>query len=262
MTGESELVARARRMGPLPLSALGMGEPAVLPDGVAGWLAAQIDRVWHELGQPDPLVVVDADAGDGGRAQAVLAAPPESAPALRYLLVTDHPEVGRRLDLESPGLVLGPALPGGDEDDPPRPPPGIGPLVTVLPDLPAGVEQGLVLAVGWLSRLPADRFVRRAGRWREVRLAAADDHLIELELDAGRPDPPDVFVDGDEYLDRRAARQWLANAAAAVRTGRLLVLDRLTPAAVAQLTTQRHPRSALTRPFPHLVHLEWESGRT
>ncbi|MGH9060570.1 MAG: hypothetical protein ACRDZY_13815, partial [Acidimicrobiales bacterium] len=156
---------RARRLGPLPGSALGMREPPLLPDSVAGWMADRIDRVWAEWGRPDPLVVVDVDAGDGARAQAVLGSRPAAAPALRYVLVTDDPGVGSRLDLEAPGLVLGPAIPGADEDDPPRPPPGIGPLVAALTDLPAGLDQGLILAMGWLSRLPTDRFVRREGSW-------------------------------------------------------------------------------------------------
>ncbi|MGH9095046.1 MAG: hypothetical protein ACRDXE_07790 [Acidimicrobiales bacterium] len=249
---------RARRFGPLPASALGVGAPPNLPDGVAVWVAAQIDRVWAELGRPDPLVVVDVDAGDGARAQAVLGSRPQAGPALRYVLVTDDPGIGSRLDLESSGLVLGPAVPSADDDDPPGPPPGMGPLVAALTDLPAGLDQALILALGWLSRLPADRFVRRDGTWREVRRAVAGDHLVDLEVDAALPDPQDAFVDGDEYLDRRAARQWLARAVAAAGRGRVLVLDHLTPGAVAQLTTRRHPRAAFTRPFPHLVHLEWE----
>ena len=50
-------------------------------------VARALDAWWDELGSPDPFVVVDAGAGVGTLARAVLAAGPACAAALRYVLV-------------------------------------------------------------------------------------------------------------------------------------------------------------------------------
>ncbi len=259
-TPDDELVMRARRLGPLPGSALGLGPPVPMPPEVTAWAVAQIDRVWDELGRPDPLAVVDVSGQHGRLTRALLDAGPRSSPALRYLVVTDDRPV-EGLDLEEPALVLGPALPAKDEDDPPRPPPGIGPLVAAVADLPGGLDVALVLAVGWISRLPADRFVPGDGAWLEVRWAAGDTgELVALTVAARDRGPADDPVGAGEVQDRQAAGRWVGDAVATAAAGRLIVLDRLDPAAVAQLTRQRRPRVAPSRPFAELVQVEWSVG--
>ncbi|HET7719837.1 MAG TPA: SAM-dependent methyltransferase, partial [Acidimicrobiales bacterium] len=50
-------------------------------------LARALDAWWSELGQPAPFTVVEAGAGRGALAKAVLAAEPACRPALRYVAV-------------------------------------------------------------------------------------------------------------------------------------------------------------------------------
>ena len=50
-------------------------------------VARALDASWHELGAPDPFVVIEAGAGRGRLAADVLRAAPACAPALRYVLV-------------------------------------------------------------------------------------------------------------------------------------------------------------------------------
>ena len=50
-------------------------------------LARALDSWWVEMGQPSPFTVVEAGAGRGVLAKAVLAAAPACRPALRYVAV-------------------------------------------------------------------------------------------------------------------------------------------------------------------------------
>src|SRR5207237_5528272 len=79
-------------------------------------LARALDSWWEGLGRPDPYVVVEAGAGRGALARAVLAARPDCAPALRYVLVerSEHQRASQAalLPLELPSLVLGPVASG------------------------------------------------------------------------------------------------------------------------------------------------------
>ena len=107
---EQRLVERIHREGPIPFDAY--VEAALYGDGgffasghgagragadfvtspevgqlFGALVARHVDRVWDALGRPDPFVVVEAGAGRGRLAADVLAAAPECAPALRYVLV-------------------------------------------------------------------------------------------------------------------------------------------------------------------------------
>src|SRR5450432_4633465 len=57
-------------------------------------VARALDGWWRELHEPDPFLVVDAGAGRGRLAADVLAAAPECAAALRYVLVERSPNCG------------------------------------------------------------------------------------------------------------------------------------------------------------------------
>ena len=58
-------------------------------------------------------------------------------------------------------------------------------MITSLGEPPVVDGPALVLAVGWISRLPSDRLEWRHGSWWEIRLAAAaggGDQLSELAV--------------------------------------------------------------------------------
>ncbi len=119
------LLEQARRLGPLPYSALGPNPVPGLPPApeLVAWLADAVDDWWVQLGRPDPFTLVEVGAGDGTRAAAFLGTGPECLTALRYVLVEDDANLRRQhathLPIESPVFVLGP-VEGGDDDEPVR----------------------------------------------------------------------------------------------------------------------------------------------
>jgi SAM-dependent MidA family methyltransferase len=210
-------------------------------------LARALDRWWHEAGAPDPYLVVEAAAGAGTLGQAVLAAEPECAKALRYVLVERSVALRRRqnerLRLELPSFVLPPVDVDTQEPVPDAPP---GPLLTSLADLPrvAGGDT-IVLANELLDNLPFDLAERRAGAWHEVLIGLADDadndregglQEVVVPLDEARsalldrlvPDVEDLS-DGARVPLQAAASEWLRAAlATAGRRGRVVVFDYAT----------------------------------
>ena len=81
-------------------------------------VARALDQWWTGMGSPESFTVVEAGAGVGTLARAVLAAGPACAPALHYVLVERADALrarhGDHLDLQDPG----------DDDRPERPRPG------------------------------------------------------------------------------------------------------------------------------------------
>lgn len=189
-----------------------------------------LDRWWEELGRPDPYVVVDAGAGTGTLGAAVANAGPSCSAALRYLMVERSARLRRhhrrRLSLEPPGLVLGPAVPAGPDSEP-RPAPGGGPLFASLAELPAGPFQGVVIANELLDNLPF-RLLEFDGAWSEVRV---DERLAEVVLAA----PPEVASEASRLVDdppsggriplQEEAGRWLRAALACLSGGRVVVVD-------------------------------------
>lgn len=240
----SDVVERARRMGPLPYSVTGRRPPPPVPE-LAAHLAVRLDRWWDDAGRPDPWTVVEVGAGDGKRAADVLGSGLRCRSALRYVAVEDdavlRAQQNSRLPVESPILVLGPVgPPDGDADDAPVPATaGIGPLVTSLAEPPVVDGPAAIVAVGWVSRLPSDRIEWREGRWWEIRLAASDDGtgLEEIVVDMDLPDqeradqlvPPERRVEGGRYARLDDAVNWLAADAGLSSTGRLAVIDVWSP---------------------------------
>lgn len=194
-------------------------------------MARALDAWWGGLGEPDPFVVIEAGAGSGALAAAVLAAGPACATALRYVLVERsaawRDRQGRRLPLEPAGLVLGPAV-VTDVDQGPEVVPGLGPLVTSLTEFPAGPFEGVVLANELLDNLAFRLLERDGAGWGEVRV---DGELRELIVEA----PPDAAVEADRLAPgaparariplQQQAREWLRLALATLYRGRVVVVD-------------------------------------
>lgn len=138
-------------------------------------IARAIDAWWHELGEPDPYVVVDAGAGPGTLCRAVLSAEPACARALRYVLVERSAAQRRihaeRLPLEDPVLAFAPVDPDGEVVSPGAPE---GPICVSLASLPRVSGPAVVLANELLDNLPFGLAERRDGRWCEVRIGLAD----------------------------------------------------------------------------------------
>jgi hypothetical protein len=284
------MLERARRLGPLPYSALGAvdvgpGPPAGPP---ARWVAAMVDRCWEEQGRPDPFTVVELGAGDGSRARDVLGLGPECLTALRYIVVeAGDPTVrlsahGSSLPVEDPAYLF-PAA-GADPEDPDEVAPparGVGPLVTSLGDLPVVPGPAVILALGWLNRLPSDRVEWRR-RWWEVRLAAAGDEPVLSEvlvpLEPRRMDAIGELVAGEPPEGARfallvGADAWMASALGSAASGSLVVVDRWTnrteplhdadPPALSLDQLRRHREPLDPEPVPvcgSLASVSWRVG--
>jgi SAM-dependent MidA family methyltransferase len=194
-------------------------------------LARALDAWWDGMDRPDPYVVVDAGAGSGALATAVLAAQPACGPALRYVLVERsgrwRERHARRLPVEPADLVLGPIV-AADPDLGPQPVAGIGPLVTVLGGLPAGPFRGVVFANELLDNVPFRVLERAPGRWDELRVTA---ELQELAVEA----PPGAATEAHRLAPDAApgariplqhqARAWLGDALQTLEEGRVVVID-------------------------------------
>jgi NADH dehydrogenase [ubiquinone] 1 alpha subcomplex assembly factor 7 len=252
-----ELVERIRREGPIPFDAFvdlalygdggfftrarGAGRagrdfvtsPEVGP--LFGALVARaLDGWWRELHEPDPFLVVDAGAGRGRLAADVLAAAPDCATALRYVLVERSHELRAAqrelLVLEPFEDALGPMV--RTDEDAPIPVGGMGPIATALAEFPAVPVTGVVLANELLDNLPF-RVVQLADDgWMEVRVAVHGDEFIEALIPAAE----ELVVEA-ELVAAGAARtgtrlpiptgipEWLQACAGVLRRGVLVVID-------------------------------------
>lgn len=200
-------------------------------------VARALDAEWDRLDRPDPFVVVEAGAGRGVLARAVLESGPRCAGALRYVLVERSAALRAAaeqvLPVEPAANVLG-AVHGGDDDDPAEPAPsGGGPVVALLDDLPAVRLVGVVVANELLDNLPFRILERGDDGWLEVRVgvAAGGDALAEVlvpadpalaaEADRLAPDAPP----GGRIPLQQAAVDWLRRALSCLEEGRVLVFD-------------------------------------
>jgi len=290
VTAPALVVEKARRMGPLPYSAVGAvgavgaldggaggagGGPSWVPpaSAVAEWMVDAIDEWWEAAGRPDPYTVVEVGAGDGSRARQVLGSGPVCLGALRYVLV-DHGFTdiqAKLLPIESPAFLF-PGGPGGDgEDDDANDgdvAPALlemGPLVTSLVDVPSIQSHGIVVAVDWVGRLGSDRVEWRDGRWWEIRLSAVPgaDGLAEIPVqlmdeawEGARGQPwREARIgapsdSGARFAVLGSAAAWLSSALRVAETGILAVVDRWTQATEALAAGQVPPLA-----LDQLVHI-------
>jgi SAM-dependent MidA family methyltransferase len=156
--------------------------------------------------------VVEAGAGPGTLARAVLAAAPACAAVLRYILVERSSELRSLVEATMP-------------------------RVTVLPDLPAAPFTGIALANELLDNLGFLVVERTATGWDEIRVAEEGGHLVEMAVTAS----PDL-AEGAEALAPAAplgarvplehqAAAWVREALGLIERGRLVVLDYARPTA-------------------------------
>lgn len=313
----STWLAQARRLGPLRYSdlgrrAVGPAEPGSVA-GLGTWLADRLDRWWGEAGRPDPFTAVIVSGDDGALAAAVREAAPACLPALRYVLVDPDaaeaaeppPSLSEAVPLENPAFLYPTAPSGGADDgdadpDDERPPAqGIGPLFTLLRDVPKlGDGAGTVIAVEVLGRLPYDLYTLRPdGAWAEVRVAADGERLTEItvpvdpvQLDGGVSGERASWgllsgggesegqalggggsgsgVSGRRYRRLTGAADWLRRQLPAASAGTLTVVDRWAPGAggdyldVDQLAQVRVPVDSRPEPIEgtHLAYVSWHLG--
>ncbi len=151
-------------------------------------VARALDAWWRAMGSPDPYVVVEAGAGPGTLCRTVLAAEPECAPALRYVLVERSAAQRRlhaeKLRLEDPALAFAPVDP--DTEAPVAGSP-TGPICVSLAELPRVAGSAVVLANELLDNLPFGLAERGAEGWNDVRVdldpaaeAGGADRLVEV----------------------------------------------------------------------------------
>ncbi|MDQ1401820.1 MAG: hypothetical protein QOG03_136 [Actinomycetota bacterium] len=176
-------------------------------------LARALDAWWEELGRPDPFVVVEAGAGPGALARAVLAAAPDCASALRYVLVERSPTLRKSLEATMP-------------------------MVTVLPELPAQHFAGVVVANELLDNLAFLVVERRGEGWDEIRVGEDGGRLVEIAF----PAAPDLAAEAATLAPNAArgaripvqhqAATWVRQALGLIDRGRLVVFDYARPTTV------------------------------
>ncbi len=160
-------------------------------------LARALDSWWRDLDEPEPFTVVEAGAGRGSLARAVLGAAPACRPALRYIAVERSAVLRGQHPTE----------------------------VESVAELPPGPVTGVVLANELIDNLPFRLLERDPDGWQEVRV---DDRVAEVLV----PDPsgtgarlaPGAPV-GARIPIQVAAAGWLADALGLVARGRVVLVD-------------------------------------
>ena len=164
---------------------------------LARWIAAEFAR----LGEPDDFTVIEAGAGPGTLARAVLLAAPQWAD--RYVTV----------EVAESQRVLHPH--------------GVRPMA----DLPAGPVAGVVIANELLDNLPF-RLAVFDGEWREALVEVArDGQLSEVTVPppAGWSWLPTHAAHGSRVPVQVGASNWVDQARSILRAGTVLAFDYCTP---------------------------------
>ena len=171
-------------------------------------IARAVTQVWEGLGRPDPFIVREYGAGDGALALPLLAAAPAST---RYDPIDVDP---RRIEAVASRLA-GAGLDGS------------------LGSSAGEHFDGIVIANEALDALPVHRVRRRGDMLRELAVdVEGDGSFIEREIEpttpalAERLDSEGIrLVDGQTAEVCLALDAWIAEAAAPLRRGLLLLID-------------------------------------
>jgi SAM-dependent MidA family methyltransferase len=171
-------------------------------------VARFLDSEWDRLGRPQPFTVVDAGAGPGALARAVLLASPRCSDALRYVAVEVSDEQRRRH------------------------PPGIESSA----DLPDGPFDGVIIANELLDNLPF-RLAVHDGGWREAFVLNLPDGRLVEQLSAPFDPVPSVLPPratlGSRAPLHDAAGAWISDALSRLGRGTLVVVDYMSPTTAA-----------------------------
>ena len=184
-------------------------------------VAEALDREWDRCGRPTPFTMVDAGAGPGTLARAVLAAEPRCRAALDYVVV-ERSAHQRRTHPDT---------------------------VRSLAELPSGPTTGVILANELLDNLAFQPLLAVDGEWREAVVDVAKGRLTVVPGDRA-PDGP--ATGGSDYIAQRAVADWVAQALATLEEGRLIVVDyaRTSSRDVEVRTYRGHERGV--EPLVHL----------
>ena len=165
-------------------------------------IARALDAWWREMGEPDDFTVVEAGAGPGTLARAILAAAPMCLEKGRYIAV--EVSAAQRT----------------------RHPDGIESRAT----LPDGPINGVVLANELLDNLPFDLVVFD-GAWREARVAVDRDRFVEVLTPLAEVPAylPSKAPHGARAPIQTGVRRWLNEAMMLLGAGRMLLFDYCTP---------------------------------
>lgn len=163
-------------------------------------LARWIDAEWERLGRPADFTVVDAGAGPGTLARAVLAAAPACSSAMRYVAVeTSAAQRGMH-------------------------PEGVDSVAT----MPTELGDGVVIANELLDNLPFSLWVHDDG-WREACVASSGDGFVEVLRTGEAPFPLKPGAPhGARVPVQTAAARWLGDALGSLSRGSVMVVDYCT----------------------------------
>ena len=173
-------------------------------------VAGYLDRVWHELGRPDPFVIVEGGAGRGALCRQVLQHAGECRQSLRYVMV-------ERVDRQRAEALDQVEALGSDVP------------VTALADLPTGRLNGVMLANELLDNLPFRLLERSTNGWQEVHVQPVDSSEVLLDAPVDAATMADVLapdsVPGARVPLQLKAAVWVRRALRLLERGRLLVFD-------------------------------------
>ncbi|MFM7263237.1 MAG: SAM-dependent methyltransferase [Acidimicrobiales bacterium] len=167
-------------------------------------LARMLDAEWERCGRPDGFTVVDAGAGPGTLARAVLAASPACLANGRYVAVeTSAAQRGKH-------------------------PEGVESVAT----MPGDVGAGVIVANELLDNMPFELWVHD-GSWRRAVVTERGEGFAE-ELVAGEPGFPlrSGAPHGARVSVQHDAAAWLAAALASLSVGSVVVIDYCTATTV------------------------------
>ncbi len=201
-------------------------------------ISRALDEWWHELGNPDPFVLVEVGAGPGTLARSIRLADPECAGVLLHVLVELAPSqrllheehlpgwVGERSGEELQALMHRRLI-------------GAGPVFVSAPEPPSSFN-GIALANELLDNIAFDIVRERsggngAGLFDALEVAIDADGVCEFvvrALDQSKDAPIrelasniDSGGTGDWFPLQAQAIDWITDMRSRIGTGRLVVID-------------------------------------
>lgn len=183
-------------------------------------LSTGLHEIWERLGRPDPFTIREHGAGTGALALSVLGAvdDPAFGAAIRYQPVEVDPRRVTAFAARLTGAGFGDAVRTTADDEP---------------------FEGVVIANEVLDALPVHRVRQRGDALRELAVDIdADDAFVDVEIEPSTPalaarlaDEEIELVDGQTAEICLALDSWVADAAAPLSRGLLLLIDYGAPAA-------------------------------